>query len=370
MIAGPLSTFRRGEPVTGGERERCPHPPTGNAGPCHAERVHPAEQSTEDPSADHVLQRILSEAGLPASGDFRLRSGWVSRAWVGDEFVVRLNTDPRHREAYRHEARVVGLLADTDVPHALHIAHGEGPDGPWYVSERLPGRTLHEEWPTADAGTRRALIESLGAALQALHRVPVPADLLPPWLAGALSGGAWPAFHPPVVDAAIQQVDAARRAPEHDDHLLDEVDTWLRARLSLFDSARPALVHGDVHGSNVIVEHGRVTGLIDFAEALAQPADAELDTILRWCARPEEFPPTPRSTGLPRASLEDVPRWLHHACPALFASEGLPERLRVYDLCVELAIAAHHPEAGAREAARHRIARLLDGHSHLDALDW
>ncbi|SKC61111.1 phosphotransferase family protein [Krasilnikoviella flava] len=294
----------------------------------------------------------------------------MSRAWVGDEYVVRLSTDARFRDAYRHEARVVGLLAGSEVPHARHLAHGDGPDGSWYVSARLPGHTLYDAWPAADSHTRRSIIESLGAALRALHRVPVPADLLPPWLADALSGEPWPAFHPPVWGATLQQVEAARRVPGHDPHLLADVAGWVQERLALFVDDVPVLVHGDLHGSNVIVDQGRVTGLIDFAEALAQPADAELDTVLRWCARAREFPPTPDARGLDETTLTEVPGWLHGAYPELFEAEHLRERLNVYDGYVELAIYAHHPHPGVRETARGRLALLLSGHNHLDGLAW
>lgn len=190
-----------------------------------------------EPATDPALLRTLAAAGLPATGRFLSNAGWVSRVWVGEEYVVR-----------------------------------------------LPGRTLYAAWPTADSHTRHRMIESLGAALRALHRVPAPVDLLPPWLAGALSGRPWPAFHPPVVSAALQQVAAAQRLPGHDAGLLADVAEWIQERLALFAPDEPVLVHGDLHGSNVIVDQGRVTGLIDFAEALAQPADVELDTILRWCA--------------------------------------------------------------------------------------
>ncbi|WP_407697489.1 phosphotransferase family protein [Solirubrobacter deserti] len=68
--------------------------------------------------------------------------------WVGDEYVVRLSNG-QFRDAYRHEATVVNLLAGSEVPHARQLAHGDGPDGSWSVTERLPGRTLYE------AGRRR-----------------------------------------------------------------------------------------------------------------------------------------------------------------------------------------------------------------------
>ncbi|HEX6445188.1 MAG TPA: aminoglycoside phosphotransferase family protein [Streptosporangiales bacterium] len=324
----------------------------------------------EEPATDPALLRTLAAAGLPATGRFLRKAGWVSRAWIGDEYVVRLNTDERHRDAYRHEAAVVNLLAGSEVPHARILAHGDGPDGPWYVSERLPGRTLYEAWPTADSHTRQAMIESLGAALRALHRVPVPAVLLPPWLAAALHGKPWAAFHPPVVGAALQQVEAARRRPGHDARLLADVADWVQERLALFVADEHVLVHGDLHGSNLVVDQGRVTGLIDFAEALAQPADVELDTILRWCAKAREFPPAPEEQGLDETTLTEVPGWLHGAYPELFEREQLRERLNFYDMHGELTLYAHHPHPDEREAAQDRIAHLLSGHNHLDGLIW
>lgn len=335
-------------------------------------RVRQRRQSAESLGSadDPELLRTLAAAGLPDTGRFLPKAGWVSRVWVGDEYVVRLNNKDQFRDAYRHEAAVINLLAGSDVPHARHLAHGDGPDGTWSVSERLPGRTLHDAWSGADPHRRRAMIESLGAAMRALHRIPAPEDLLPPWLADALAGKPWPAFHPPVVGAALQHVEASRRLPGHDSRLLADITDWIQERLPLFAADEAVLVHGDLHGSNVIVDHGRVTGLVDFAEALAQPADVELDTILRWCAKAQEYPATPHDRGLNETALTEVPGWLHGAYPELFEREHLRERLNFYDMHRELALHAHHPQLEVRAAARDRIAHLLSGHNHLDELAW
>jgi hypothetical protein len=133
---------------------------------------------------------------------------------------------------------------------------------------------------------------------------------------------------------------------------------------------QPALIHGDLHGSNVIVDQGRVTGVVDFAEALAQPADVELDTILRWCAKAREHPPVLSGSGLDETTLTAVPRWLHGAYPELFEREHPRERLLFYDMQGELALRAHHPLPDIRGAAQDRIARLLSGHNNLDRLVW
>ncbi|WP_410663478.1 phosphotransferase family protein [Amycolatopsis sp. lyj-84] len=330
------------------------------------------DQSTpfvDETAVDPALLRTLVAAGLPATGCFLPKAGWVSRVWVGDEYVVRLSNG-QFRDAFRHEATVVSLLAGSEVLRARHLAHGDGPDGPWYISERLPGRTMHEAWPAADLATRQAMIESLGVALRALHRVAVPAGLLPPWLGDALAGEPRAEFHPPVVSAALQQVEGARRLPGHDSRLLADVADWIQERLALFAADEPVLVHGDLHGSNVIVDQGRVSGLIDFAEALAQPADVELDTILRWCAKAREYPPVPEGRGLDETTLAEVPGWLHGAYPELFEREHLRERLLFYDMQRELALHAHHPLPDIREAAQGRIAVLLSGHNHLDGLVW
>lgn len=318
-----------------------------------------------------ALTRILGVAGLPTTGRFVSKGGWVSRAWVGDEYVVRIG-GPAARDAYEHEASVVARLDGTDVPHARHIAHGDGADGAWYVSARLPGRTLHEAWPSASLHDRRTMIESLGTALRSLHGIPAPAGLQPPWLTDALAGGRWPAYHPPVVDATRTMLGGSGLPDSGlpDAGLRDAVDAWITSRLPLFDDDELVLVHGDLHGSNLMVDDGRVSGLIDFAEAVAQPADVELDSILRWCARPAEFPPTPGAQGLSAASLAPVPEWLHGAYPELFARPRLRERLQFYDMWVELAIAVHDADPDVREVSRGRVVRLLDGHDHLDALHW
>lgn len=303
-----------------------------------------------DVSVSGSLAAMLAAAGLPTDGHYEAKGGWVSRAWVGTSYVVRTGALSA-AGAYEHEASVVALLEGTEVPHARHIAHGTTAEGAWYVSARLPGRTLHDAWPTASVEERRSIIHSLGEALRALHQVSAPAGLMPPWLHGALAGGSWPAYHPPVVGAATALVEDAGSSAS--------VRSWVSSHLPLFDADQHVLVHGDLHGSNIMVDDGRVTGLIDFAEAVAQPADVELDTILRWCARPEEFPPTPSSRGLDAASLAPVRGWLEEAYPGLFARPSLGSRLAFYDLWVELAIFGHHPDAAVRAVAQDRVRRTI-----------
>ena len=68
------------------------------------ETWHVCNQSTpfvDEPATDPALLRTLAAAGLPATGRFLPKAGWVSRAWVGDEYVVRLSNGP-FGDAFRH----------------------------------------------------------------------------------------------------------------------------------------------------------------------------------------------------------------------------------------------------------------------------
>lgn len=315
--------------------------------------------------ATGALADVLTAAGLPTTGRFRATAGWVSRAWIGDEVVVRQSAGTTG-DAYRYEAAVLGLLADTDVPHARPIAQGDHPDGSWAVSERLPGQTLHEAWGGAGPRRRRAITESLGTALRALHRAPVSTTLVPPWMVDALGGGTWPAYHPPLVGTAERLASEARLVAGADTGVLDAAGDWARAQQGLFADDVPVLVHGDLHASNVMVDGDHVSGLIDFAEAVTQPADVELDTLLRWCTRPDEFPPTPGAPTLDPATTADVPAWLADAYPELFAHDRQRDRLAVLDVTVELAIAAHHPDPAVRATAYRHITETLGGRGHVD----
>jgi aminoglycoside phosphotransferase (APT) family kinase protein len=207
----------------------------------------------------------------------------VNRVWVGDELVVRLS-DGQLRDSFLHEARVVGLLTGTAVPHARCIGTGTGPDGTWYISERVPGRTLHQVWNELTPTDRREVVTALGEAIRALHRVAVPVDLKPAWLSDAVT------FEPRSTDhARIEAVwwldELAAVLPGMDRGLITSAHSWMSERRDLFVGDGRVLVHADLHPSNVMVDGTTISGLIDFEVARAQPPDAELHRLLFWCAR-------------------------------------------------------------------------------------
>ena len=314
---------------------------------------------------------MLASAGLRDAGGFTSTPGWGhNRTWVGDELVVRLSAG-QLRGSLLHEARVVDLLAETSVPHARCLGTGTGPDGTWYVCERLPGRTLHRVWPDLTPTDRRDVITSLGAAIQMLHQVEVPIDLMPPWVSDALAVEPRNADHTSLEAATWQVERQVALLPGADLALIKSAQSWMSERRDLFVGDTRVLVHRDLHPSNVMVDGTTVSGLIDFELARAQPADAELHRLLFWCARPQDVPPVPGEPGLDALTLRDVPSWLRDAYPQLFAVPNLRERLHVYDMQFELAQAYRtHRTPDSMAAAQDRIRTLLSGQAPTDRVHW
>ncbi len=317
---------------------------------------------------DPTLSRVLAAAGLPDDGSFVATPGWVNRVWVDNDVVVRLS-DGELRDSFAHEARVVGLLAGTAVPHARCLGTGTSADGTWYVGERLPGRTLHQVWNDLTPSARRDVVTSLAAAIHALHRVEVPSDLKPAWLSDALALDRRDADRARV-EATTWLDGLAESLPGVDRGLIMSAHAWLSDRLDLFAGDERVLVHADLHPSNVMVDGSAVSGLIDFECARAQPADNELHRLLFWCARPQDVPPVPGDPGLDVVTLHEVPSWLREAYPALFAAPDLRERLHVYDMQWELAQLHRMRTASSLTATQQRILRLLHGHAPTDDVRW
>lgn len=319
-------------------------------------------------ATDPLLNRVLAAAGLDDAGSFTASPGWVNRVWVCDAMVVRLS-DGQLRGSFLHEARVVDLLTETAVPHARCIGTGTSPDGTWYICERLPGRTLHQVWNELTPTDRREVVTDLATAIRLLHQVDVPIDLRPPWLSDALTSQPRKADHA-TIDAALWPAEEAALLPGVDRGLIQSVQSWMSERLDLFVGDARVLVHADLHPSNVMVDGTKISGLIDFECARAQPADAELHRLLRWCATPQDFGPVPGEPGLDVLTLRDVPSWLREAYPQPFAVPNVRERLHVYEMQWELAQLYRMRAPEAMVAAQDRIRTLLSGHAPSDQVHW
>ena len=232
-----------------------------------------------DISAD-LVRRLLGAqhpdlAHLPISV---LANGWDNLICrLGDELLVRL---PRRALAARlteHEQRWLPLLArrlPLPVPAPVRVGRPDaGYPWSWSIVPYLPGRTAADE--PADPS---AAASAMGGFLAALHE-PAPAEAPANQVRG------------------VPLADRVELVTGHLAALSGEVDVATARRVWAAALARPrwggapVWVHGDLHPANILVERGRISGILDFGDITS--GDPATDLSVGWMLLPadcrEEF---------------------------------------------------------------------------------
>lgn len=218
-----------------------------------------------------------------------LAEGWDNVLFrVGEAHVARL---PRRAAAVplvENELRWLPVLAPhlpTAIPEVVHVGRPDhGYPWPWAVVRWCEGT------PAGYAGSldRADVLASFLAALQAR---PTPPD--PP--------------HNPFrsVPLATRTEAMAERAARVD---VDVMPLW-RDLLSARPAARATWCHGDLHPFNVLVDRGRLCGVIDWGDL--HVGDPALDLAAAWMLL--------RDAELLRDALQvDDDAWVRARCWALY----------------------------------------------------
>jgi len=217
----------------------------------------------------------------------------------GRSFVLR--RPPPHKransdETMRREARVLGALAGTDVPHpALIAACGDEEvlGAAFYLMEPVEGfnpTTGLPEPHRSDPQLQRAIGLSMADGIAALGRVDVAAvglaDFGKPdgWLERQVER--WRS-HLRSYDA-IEGYPGPEGIPD-----VDRVAAWLDARRP--STWTPGLIHGDFHFANVLVHptEGRLAAIVDWELATIGDPLLDLGHVLAMWPAPESPMPLP-----------------------------------------------------------------------------
>lgn len=232
----------------------------------------------EDIAVDETLVRALLAEQHPDLAGLEIRAvagGWDNQMWrVGDELALRIPRTPRAPGLLAIELRWLPTLADRlPLPIPVPLRAGEPSllfPRPWHVVRWVPGEPA-DRVPISDpesAGLLAGFLKALNSEAPAdapfnPHRSVPLEDLVDPfedWSASTGIGGVED------VGAAVRRVwDAAVAAP-----------AW---------GGPPVWVHADLHPANVLVEGGRLSGVIDFGDLCA--GDPATDLAAAWVLLPE-----------------------------------------------------------------------------------
>lgn len=199
------------------------------------------------PAALHEIAGPIQVVDVPEQG---ATSDVVILSSSNGRFVVKRASQPPYHEWLRREYEVLRSLSPhmDFVPKPFGYVEEEHRESRshWLLMEHLPGVSLRAVLRRGvEPAERRRLLFSFGQALSAIHRQPVPDELVSrqPWL-----------------DRILELAAIYLRDYEVDGNaeLLERLKTERPEPLP------PCLIHGDYTLDNVLIEGGRVSGVIDW----------------------------------------------------------------------------------------------------------
>ena len=217
-----------------------------------------AKMHADEVDVDAALVRRLLDAQIPEWAELPLSraasSGTDNAIYrLGDEMAVRLPRHPGAVASIEKEACWLPRLASRlplAVPETLVLgAPDDDYPWPWVVTRWVPGETGVE---VADPAAAAVALAAFVGVLQKLDPAggPVPGD-------HNFGRGAPLATRDGYFRAALAQMEDAVET--------DAVAAvWERALAAPVWDGPPVWIHGDLHGGNILVNGGRVAGVIDF----------------------------------------------------------------------------------------------------------
>ncbi len=315
----------------------------------------PAGVETTTPAFD-VLTTLLEHHHLPALQSVEpVAADDPYSLILNGEMVLLLNAEEPDQPLLAKEAAIYRNLArSTEVPCpevlALDTTREIVPHDALILS-RIAGTNAATIWHTLGDEAREAISEEAGRICGAIHRLPWPAygDFIP-------STGTFGPY-PRWIDMLLARLERASTTAAATgavpQAVIDGVVTEINDGDSVIDIASPpALVHGDIHTGNLLIEQRdgtwHVAALVDWEHAVA--ADAAWEFAGLWMRTAEREP------------LEDA--FLYGYRERHPPQIDLQSRIHLYRLLIHLegAVASQTtaPERRARhEAALRRMLRRI-----------
>jgi hygromycin-B 4-O-kinase len=221
-----------------------------------------------------ALRALLRERfGADVDNVQALSGGFFSRAYAftaaGREYVVRLNAEIHAIESFAKDDYAWRHFASPAVPIPRIVSTGQMDAEHYAISERVPGRPLNECTPAE----RRAILPALLDTLEELGNADVRASSgYGDW--GSDGDGKFASWRDFLASTAKNHADGYYENWHrlfHDSFLEHDVYETVFDRMLQLTQHCPekrALIHNDFQFENILSDAGRITGVIDWANAL------------------------------------------------------------------------------------------------------
>jgi aminoglycoside phosphotransferase (APT) family kinase protein len=284
-----------------------------------------------------LAARVLAAHGLGPLRELRpVGGGWINRVYLlNGGYALRLRPAEKSGGAFLTEqALFARLRARLPVPELIAVDTSRSVvDADYMLARLLPGESLTRAWLRAAPIEQERLMAAFAGLLRQLHEERFPA-------CGGFEAGelqpchSWQSYFAARFE---RRLGVLRQYPNADRDLLAAIERCWRRYASNLAADDPRLVHRDLHFGNVLVDAGRISGVLDFEAAVAAPIDYELDQISRFLRYPQLFVEPELERSCTRERFAAALPLLRRHYPELFAAPRLPERLTLYSLEFDLA---------------------------------
>lgn len=225
-------------------------------------------------SQDAALRVLLREHfGADVGEPHPLAGGFFSRAFAatatGREYVIRLNTAVHARESFAKDDYAWRHFASPALPIPRIVATGETASGSYAISERAAGNTLD----ACSVEERRAVLPALLDTVEAVGLSDVrPSRGYGDW--GSDGNGRFASWHDFLASMTANHPDGYYKDWHrlyHESFLERDLYEVVYLRMLQLAAHCPnyrALVHNDLHFENIVSDGQRITGVLDWANAL------------------------------------------------------------------------------------------------------
>lgn len=239
---------------------------------------------------------------------------WLQRNHQVSDFIVegdkRLRLSP---EPIGDVAKLAPLASIRRTPKVIHQGMGTigGQQLHYALIDYVAGETLFSAYPAMSPEERRRVAADLSDFMKSLHDIRGQAydighyiPTLPQYT------GLWQLGHQRYAQYLSEQVDLLPLTSPERQILTRAFDFMEAHNPALRQAVGPRLLHNDLHPKNIIVNHGRLAGVIDWECAQFGEPDFELSHIVHWSLCPEPDAPDFRTIaeGLLSAHCNQFPK--------------------------------------------------------------
>ncbi len=276
---------------------------------------------------EELIRAICEREKIPA-GDIRLLTGGqVNLVYAVDRrFVVRVGQREDAFQRLQHETHLLQSL-EGRIPVAKVYAFGTHEGRVYQIQEFRPGVKLYSVWKDLTPSAQDHIAAEVAQALRTLHGMNFAQF-------GRGYGGApfykqWPDFLLAKFQQTLYEIETLgiRMVPG----IVEAAQEYFLAHRQVLEGGVPTLLHGDLTLTNMLVDGGRLSAILDFEYALQAPRDYELWTLEAFCLYPNDYAEEGNEVFC-SADFANFCVLMRKHYPEVFETPHLRERLNLYQV--------------------------------------